>query len=392
MNILYMGYFCNEQLFNSLVEKGSNSSHARQQLENKLLRGLIANMSQGETISVVSYLPNLLVSKRKGEIWNGIAIKYLWCNKKNVISVIRCIFSNARSIISWCKAKTSKIVLIYSVNPLHAIPALFLRRWLKYKVITLCPEVSVYRKNDKKQIVSLISRKIEHWLDNSFDGYIVLTEFMNEIVNLKKKPYLVMEGIADTANDTKGEEKTKAILYAGGLNKENGIEILLQAFSQLENYDWQLWICGSGESEKKIKAMLKWNSNIIFYGIVPNEKVIELEKRAILLINPRLTTNAFTRYSFPSKTIEYMASGTATIITRLEGIPDEYFEYVYVWEDETVLGLSQFLKELFAIDIKKHFEKGKEAQRFVLENKNIEMQGQRIVNFLYMILDNESGI
>lgn len=385
MDVLYMGYFCNEQLFNQLIEKGSNSSHARQQLENKLLRGLIENLSPKDTLSIISYLPDVLERKGREEIWNGNTIKYLWCNKKNPISVVKAIFKNVINIINWNKGKDSKVVFIYSVNLLHAIPVLLLRKWLKYKVVTLCPEVSVYRKNEKKQMVSLISRKIEHKLDNSFDGYIVLTKYMNEIVNIRNKPYMVMEGIADISADEYEGQKAKAILYAGGLNKDNGIEILLQAFVELKNTEWELWICGEGELREWVKQVSMANSNIKYYGIIPNEKVLELEKRATLLINPRLTTNTFTRYSFPSKTMEYMASGSATIITRLEGIPEEYFEFVYVWEDETVLGMYNFLKKMFKEDTSCLCQKGKKAQQFVLRNKNVSHQGRRVLEFLSYI-------
>ena len=83
MDVLYMGYFCNEQLFNQLIEKGSNSSHARQQLENKLLRGLIENLSPKDTLSIISYLPDVLERKGREEIWNGNTIKYLWCKSSS---------------------------------------------------------------------------------------------------------------------------------------------------------------------------------------------------------------------------------------------------------------------------------------------------------------------
>ena len=36
----------------------------------------------------------------------------------------------------------------------------------------------------------------------------------------------------------------------------------------------------------------------------------------------------FTKYSFPSKNMEYLASGTAVLTTRLPGMPAEYYEHV----------------------------------------------------------------
>ena len=52
MDILYLGYFCNEKLFDELVKTGSKSSHARQQLETKLINGIIKRKGNN-TLSVV---------------------------------------------------------------------------------------------------------------------------------------------------------------------------------------------------------------------------------------------------------------------------------------------------------------------------------------------------
>ena len=65
MDILYMVYFCNEDLFNELVEKGSNGSHARQQFEKKLLYGITQN-SERYSLKLRSYLP--LVDEKLSEI------------------------------------------------------------------------------------------------------------------------------------------------------------------------------------------------------------------------------------------------------------------------------------------------------------------------------------
>ena len=52
-------------------------------------------------------------------------------------------------------------------------------------------------------------------------------------------------------------------------------------------------------------------------------------KEAKLLINLRNPEDKYTKYSFPSKTFEYMVSGTPFFTTKLEGIPSEYYNYLY---------------------------------------------------------------
>ena len=57
-------------------------------------------------------------------------------------------------------------------------------------------------------------------------------------------------------------------------------------------------------------------------GCVTNDEIVRLQCEATLLVNPRPSDKEFCKYSFPSKTIEYMASGTPVLMTKLPGVPD----------------------------------------------------------------------
>ena len=394
MNILYMGYFCNETVFNRLVEVGSHGSHARQQLETKLLAGMMSERG-GNTLEMISYLPKIAGVDRtigEGENYRGIKIQYVWCNKKNPFSVFKAIGKNIKLIKKWAKNKQEKVVLTYSTNPIHVIPLYLLRKKCNIKVITLCSEVSAFRRKVKLNLATCISRKISSMLDNNFDGYILLTPYMNEIVNQKKKPYIVMEGIANEAKDTKKVEKNRAILYAGGLTEDNGIAILLDGFARLKRNDVELWICGEGEMKEQVKKYSRRYGNIRFFGILPNDQVQEMEKSAMLLISPRFTNNEFTKYSFPSKTLEYMSTGTPTILTRLAGIPSEYFDYVYILENETSEGIQQLLDNILEQPSEKLNTLGEKAKAFVLKNKSVDVQAKRILEFMSSFCKNNSVV
>ena len=386
MNILYMGYFCNEDTFNMLVTEGSQGSHARQQLEKNLLNGLIAQ-AENNRLEIVSYLPLVaIVKKQVGdyEKYRNIHIKYLWCNKKNIFSVLKTMQNNIKYIKQWSKGKKNKLILMYSNNPIHIIPAFLLRRLCNIKVVTLCSEVSVFRRTENIDLVVKLSRKISSLLDNAFDGYIVLTRYMNEMVNKKVRPNLVMEGISNCQDRviTSVKNEKNAILYAGGLTKDNGLLILLAGFQKLQNTELELWICGDGPLKSVIRECEKENSKIKYFGLVENKQVRQMEQEVKLLINPRFSNNEFTKYSFPSKTIEYLSSGTPTILTRLQGIPEEYFNYAYVLENENAEGVTKLLEDILKKSPKEQERLGNNAREYVLNNKNSEVQARRIYKFL----------
>ena len=132
----------------------------------------------------------------------------------------------------------------------------------------------------------------------------------------------------------------------------------------------------------KLEEIIKEHSNIKYLGVVPNSEVVNAELKATLLINPRPTGEDYTKYSFPSKNMEYMASGTPVLTTRLPGMPLDHVEYVYLIEEETAVGIASMLSEILTQSEEELFEKGKEAKRFILEKKNNVSQAKKLLDML----------
>ena len=91
------------------------------------------------------------------------------------------------------------------------------------------------------------------------------------------------------------------------------------------------------------------------------------------------TKEDFTKYSFPSKNIEYMSTGRPLLTTKLPGMPEEYYPYVYMFETESLDGYRKTLKEVLEKDYDELAQKGREAQSWVLKNKNNVVQTRRII-------------
>ena len=106
------------------------------------------------------------------------------------------------------------------------------------------------------------------------------------------------------------------------------------------------------------------------------------QMQATLLVNPRPTKQQFTKYSFPSKNIEYMASGTPMLTTILPGMPKEYYDYVFLIKDESVNGLCEAISDVLALPTKEIELKGKIAKEFIMKNKNEKVQAKKILEFL----------
>jgi glycosyltransferase involved in cell wall biosynthesis len=126
----------------------------------------------------------------------------------------------------------------------------------------------------------------------------------------------------------------------------------------------------------------KLDPRILYFGVVNNSTVVKRLEEALVLINPRPTTEEFTKFSFPSKNMEYMVSGTPLLTTKLPGMPVEYNEYVYLFEDESITGISKTLNFLLSKKDEELRSFGNKAKQFVLSKKSNVMQAKKIIVFL----------
>ena len=110
--------------------------------------------------------------------------------------------------------------------------------------------------------------------------------------------------------------------------------------------------------------------------------VWKMQREVSLLVNPRQNTENFTKYSFPSKTMEYLSSGTPVLMYRLDGIPKEYDEYLHYVSGNNVQDLTSAIKELLNCDSKELDEKAYRAQKFIMSQKNAVVQSAKILNIM----------
>lgn len=232
-----------------------------------------------------------------------------------------------------------------------------------------------------RKLLRRLHNRIVYRYMKRIDRFVLLTQQMRQPLAVGDRPWLLMEGICTAEGGQAGSETERAILYSGTLHRQFGIGNLLDAFRQLDDPDARLWLCGSGDAEPEIRALCQEDPRVTFFGFVDLGKVTELRGRAAVLVNPRTGEGEYTKYSFPSKTMEYMASGKPVVMYRLDGIPESYDPYLYYVPDNTPEALCRTLQ--YVLDHPAEAaEKGRRAQAFVLENKSSTVQGRRVVEFL----------
>lgn len=403
MKLFYFGSVCGQKEFNKTVEKSKvKPSASAQNFEYALIKGFAGIDDVG--LTVVS-AESIAMYPKGNRIFLKERVDYLTDNiSVQIVSAINLPFLKQKGhakgvykkLLKWLKENKedkSKAVLVYGLYPDVVKKILRLckdNNCCCFAVITDIPKTMFTYTNSS----SLLKKIFCKWyrgntikLQSLFDGYVYLTEEMHKEV-APNKPYVVVETIADSTIFDNVQVTSKSnpptIMYAGALYQKYGVDRIIEVFENL-NTDARLWLFGSGDYEEEIKIKQKQNPKICFLGRVCREEVLQKEKEASLLLNIRNPNEEFTKYSFPSKMIEYMLSGTPLVTTKLSSIPKDYEEHVFYVNYENTKVIANRIDELLS-NREELARFGNKAKAFVVEQKNNNIQSKKIIDFIKTIL------
>lgn len=399
MKILYVSTLCSDYVFKVIFENSSIKPQQQEQKFHSLLsKGLMRDVKD---IYFLSRPPVDLSNNRKLNIsvvkekYERATYHYLKVVEKPVLKHIILFVSAFISTIKWGlkNQKEQKIIICDILKLSISLASLLASKILGIRsvaVITDLPNYMGYTKQNKTVIGSIslkLYRNVSNYFLQRYDYYVLLTEQMNNLVNPNNKPYIVVEGLVDNEielvdNIIQDKYKEKVIIYAGALHERNGIKCLLEAFMRLQDSDARLWLFGTGDMVSEIKKYQNKDCRIKSFGVVANDQVVKEQLKATLLVNPRPSIDEFTKYSFPSKNMEYMVSGTPVLTTKLPGMPKDYFSYVYLIEDESAEGITRNLESLLNMPRTHLHKKGYEAKEFVIKNKNNVYLAKKIIDLI----------
>lgn len=228
---------------------------------------------------------------------------------------------------------------------------------------------------------------------SQIDYYILLTAAMADHLKLNTDRFSIVEGIDASLGegDLSGSPDGKGpiFIYTGTLAKRYGILDLLDAFSKINIPSSQLWICGDGDARAAVEESARADRRITYHGRVTRPAAIALQARAHVAVNPRRPEGEFTKFSFPSKTIEYLASGRPVVMHWLPGIPEEYRPYLIVPDTPDVAGLAASLKSVAERPLAELLVAGARGREFIQKEKSPHAQIRKIMD---KILGNDADI
>lgn len=398
MESLYVALLSSKRLVDYLKEStGINPGYAGQKFNRLIIEGLNKNgigCRAFSSIPVNRRMSSKLFWNVNSETEDGISYTYMpFINLPYIHNVCLLLYSFFYVLFWGVRKRKGKFILMDVLNVSICIGSLLACKILGIHcvgVVTDMPGMMVDASTNGGGKKWISVARINQMYISSFDSYVFLTEQMNPVINKKNRPYIVMEGLADScinSGKAKREESlTRSMLYAGGLHERYGLKKLVEAFMCTESPNYKLIIYGSGPFVEELKQYAMRDARIEYRGVASNDDVMKAEAEASVLVNPRPTTEEFTKYSFPSKNMEYMSIGRPLLTTKLPGMPIEYYDYVYLIEDETIEGYVRAIEKVFSKSMEELNQKGYTAQRWILENKNNVKQTMRIFELVKQCL------
>lgn len=240
------------------------------------------------------------------------------------------------------------VVFVHGVHtPFLAYSALLRLLGLKSVIVLTDPAgVVLATDNRLRRGLKSIDKIFVKILLRSASGIIALAPKLTEAMAPRKQS-IIIPGIISTAwqNDVARLSVPRSnsrftVTYAGGVEENYGVGLLIKAAALLPDIDFH--ICGKGGYLETARAIATQNVKIL--GFLEHEAVAKELMCADLLINPRPTDVDFAAQSFPSKLLEYFATGRPVMSTKIPSIPRELRDMFYSIEEETAAGIAASIR------------------------------------------------
>lgn len=407
MKILLLGSLISQEAMEQL-NNGSRvkASAAPVNYETMLVKGLQENGAQVEALSVPAVAA-----------WPGSIYKYMEGKKERLefsTTVQWVPFVNIQGLKQWTirrnvtkllknwlivnQNEPDKVVLMYSIYPPYSVPAVKLCREYGCHLCAVIADLPEYMYTWKghKGIRQWFARRLSNQmlaLQGHCDSYVLFTRKMAQRMGIVHKPFIVSEGFCDASiyDDIPdcGKYAKKTVMYAGNLSKLYGIRNLVDGF-MLTRGDYELHLYGAGADAAYIEECAAKDPRIRFFGRVPRQEILQAYKRAHLLVVNKPTEDDYSNYSFSSKILEMMGSGTPVLTTKVGGMPEAYYPYFYFIEDETISGVSRALSDTIRKNPCELNEMGIRAKAFAVSEKSYGSQSGKLTEFLHRLITKES--
>lgn len=303
-----------------------------------------------------------------------------------------CIAVGLLAHLSWWAMRhgrgARRVIVVYNTLSFMALPALVAARVTRSRVVVIVADVPLPQ-DGGSQALRRLEDELELRLIPQADALIPLTDLAGRELG-RGKPYLVVEGgwWADEGDPARrpgnAESASPArVVFAGTLNAVSGIEVALESALLQGESLFELHVYGAGPLAPLVTRMAAAHpQRIVYHGRVAHHEIREAEANAAALLCPRVPDGFLTRYTFPSKLIEYLATGVPVVSNRLDGIPNSYAPLLNTPASPAPSDWHHTILHVLADEDGSVGERAVRAKRTIRDTVSWPVQAQRVAAFL----------
>jgi glycosyltransferase involved in cell wall biosynthesis len=291
----------------------------------------------------------------------------------------------------WRKRRVRhRVVLTYNLTVPPGLFTLLGARLARAKAIVSVNDIFVPGETAPTSALWRLDMALQRWLLPKFDGHLAVSDQIAKDFFPGRRFCRVEGGVdrtflertARTSASTGRPSDSFVMVSAGWLNEVNGIPLMLAAFDKLRPSNFRLRIAGSGPLASFVGEAARRDPRIEFLGSLDHARVADLYRTADLLLNVRLTKAVDTRYFFPSKLIEYLASGVPTITTSFAHVEPEFAGLVYILHEESPEALAELVSFVVSRTPQERNALAERAREYATANKTWDVQASKVVKYI----------
>ena len=313
--------------------------------------------SKGADIRIISTKTNNILEWLRSVMWTDI----VHMNSNNLAFAIFCKLFRKKIIIKYH-------YLFYQSTHFEYQPMTFTQR-LKTEFIYSLPKANYPLKWKLHTAVKWARLAIRIATALLADRHIACSQFLAESQAFPWSVFTLYNPIALSNNlelkSLADLSQPYTFVFVGRLDKDKGVDILLEAVRLLQDWhqNFQVLIIGDSSGAKTLPALaseLGVINYIQFLGKLPHSEVLKTVKTSLALIAP-------SRWQEPAGYVVLEASSvqTCSIVSNMGGLPEMAGSSSLIFNNEDAEGLAQAMKYCLEHP-QQAIERGQQASRYVV--------------------------
>ncbi len=189
-------------------------------------------------------------------------------------------------------------------------------------------------------------------------------------------PGFVPEQLPPWTPEPEGEVR---FLYTGGLDRNRGVDLLLEALEHMPERGWHLIIAGHGPlTEQVIRRAQdpRWLGRVEYLPTMPPAVFEQLLKANHVGLNCARLSDPISGVTFPSKVFTYLAAGLMVISSKASGVELVCGNACLYYEEETPQSLAAVMKEVIEhfSTVRQELDRSMTCKRYSLEATTLRLQ------------------